>query len=105
VGGRGLGVGSRARTRTGPSIDGLGAEVVNGMMIRWKGVACIVSNVATECEDNFDLGKVTGSADIEQEKVVVVKLDDNHWRQSYHERTHTSIHKDPFRGPVESRAQ
>jgi hypothetical protein len=75
------------------------------MMIRWKGVACIVSNVATECEDNFDLGKVTGSADIELGKVVMVKLDDNHWRQSYHERTHTSIHKDPFRGPVESRAQ
>lgn len=31
--------------------------------------------------------------------VVVVKLDDNHWRQSYHEWTHTSIHKDPFRDP------
>jgi hypothetical protein len=48
------------------------------------------------------LGKVTGSADIELGKVVVVKLDDNHWRQSYHERTHTSIHKDPFRGPDRS---
>lgn len=42
---------------------------------------------------------VTESADIELEKVVVVKLDDNHWRQSCHEWTHTSIHKDPFRGP------
>ena len=41
---------------------------------------------------------VTGSADIELGKVVVVKLDDNHWRQPYHEWTHTSIHKDPFRG-------
>jgi hypothetical protein len=39
---------------------------------------------------------VTGSA------VVVVKLDDNHWRQSYHEWTHTSIHKDPFRCPDRS---
>ena len=53
----------------------------------------------------FDLGKVKRSADIELGKVVVVKLGDNHWQQSYHERTHTSIHKDPFRDPVESRAQ
>jgi hypothetical protein len=44
----------------------------------------------------------TGSADIELGKVVVVKLDDNHWRQSYHEWTHTSIQKDPFRGPDRS---
>lgn len=45
---------------------------------------------------------VTRSVDIELERVVVVKLDDNHWRQSYHERTHTSIHKGPFRGPDRS---
>ncbi len=41
---------------------------------------------------------VTRSADIELGRVVVVKLDDNHWRQSCHEWTHTSVHKDPFRG-------
>jgi hypothetical protein len=44
VGGRGLGGRRRSRTRTGPSIDGLGAGVVDGVMIcGWRGIACVVS--------------------------------------------------------------
>jgi hypothetical protein len=45
----------------------------------------------------FELGMVTESVDIEVGRVVVGKLDDNHWRQSCHEWTHTWVHKDPFR--------
>jgi len=41
---------------------------------------------------------VTASAHNELGRVVVGKLDDNHWRQSCHEWTHTWVHKDPFRG-------
>jgi hypothetical protein len=41
---------------------------------------------------------VTVSVDIEVGRVVVGKLDDNHWRQSCHEWTHTWVHRDPFRG-------
>ncbi len=41
---------------------------------------------------------MTGSADIELGRVVVGKLDDNHWRQSCYGWTHTGVHKDPFRG-------
>jgi hypothetical protein len=42
-GGR-FGSSGRARTRTGPSIGGLGAGVVDGVVIcGWRGVACIVS--------------------------------------------------------------
>jgi hypothetical protein len=43
VGGGRLRGSRRARTRTGPSIGGLGARVVDGMVIcRWWGIAWIV---------------------------------------------------------------
>ena len=54
--------------------------------------------VVIGAEEVFALGLVTASADTELRMVVVGKLDDNHWRQSCHEWTHTWVHKDPFRG-------
>ena len=41
---------------------------------------------------------VTASAEIELGRVVVGKLDGNHWPQPCREWTHTWVHKGPFRG-------
>ena len=54
--------------------------------------------VVIGAEEVFQLWLATASADTELGMVVVGKLDDNHWRQSCHEWTHTWVHKDPFRG-------